>query len=129
MRLLLGLFFLLLAQLPARAGPDDLAVIIANKRYDFAHAVEYADRDGEAMRDLAESMSSSRWLQTFIYGVLFVFITSVMTFPLAMYTDFTREHAFGLSNLSMEDWLKESAIGLAVGCIMTSIFLVGLYAT
>jgi STE24 endopeptidase len=50
-----------------------------------------------------------------------------MTFPLAMYTDFTREHAFGLSNLTMDQWLKEYAIGLAVGSIMTSVFLVGLY--
>lgn len=85
-------------------------------------------RASAAMRDLAESMTSWRWLQTFIYGVLFVFLTSVMTFPLAMYTDFTREHAFGLSNMSMNEWLKESAIGLGVGCLMTGIFLVGLYA-
>lgn len=84
-------------------------------------------RASAGMRDLAESMTSWRWLQTFIYGVLFVVLTSVMTFPLAMYTDFTREHAFGLSNLTMDQWLKEYAIGLAVGSVMTSIFLVGLY--
>lgn len=54
MRLLLGLLVFLAAQLPAHAGSDDLAIIIANKRYDYAHPVEYADRDGEAMRDVAE---------------------------------------------------------------------------
>jgi STE24 endopeptidase len=84
-------------------------------------------RASAAMRDFAESMTSWRWLQTFIYGVLFVFLMSVMTFPLAMYTEFTREHAFGLSNMSMNEWLKESAISLGVGCLMTGIFLVGLY--
>jgi STE24 endopeptidase len=85
-------------------------------------------RASTAMRDFAESITSWRWLQTFIYGVMFVLLTTVMTFPLSMYTDFTREHAFGLSNMSMEEWLKESAIGLGVGSLMTGIFLVGLYA-
>lgn len=80
-----------------------------------------------AMRDLAESMSSWRWLQTFIYAVLFIFLTSTMTFPLTLYTDFTREHAFGLSNLSMQDWLKEYAIGLGVSSIISGFFIVGLY--
>ncbi|MEQ1753381.1 MAG: M48 family metallopeptidase [Micropepsaceae bacterium] len=80
-----------------------------------------------AMRDLAESMSSWRWLQTFIYAVLFILLTSTMTFPLTLYTDFAREHAFGLSNLSMQDWLKEYAIGLSVSSIMTGFFIVGLY--
>jgi len=62
-------------------------------------------RASTAMRDFAESITSWRWLQTFIYGVMFVLLTTVMTFPLSMYTDFTREHAFGLSNMSMEEWL------------------------
>lgn len=54
LRALVAAIALLAASLPALAGPDDLAVIIANKRYDNALAVEYADRDGEAMRDFAE---------------------------------------------------------------------------
>ena len=85
-------------------------------------------RASAAMRDLAEAMTSWRWLQTLVYGVLFVLITSVMTLPYSYYTDFVREHEFGLSNLSLEEWLNEYAIGLGVGSLMTGIFIVGLYA-
>lgn len=85
-------------------------------------------RASVAMRDLAESITSWRWLQTLIYGILFVFLTSIMTLPYSYYTDFVREHEFGLSNLTAEEWLREYAIGLGVGSLMTGIFLVGLYA-
>ena len=84
-------------------------------------------RASPAMRDLAESVTTWRWLQTFIYAALFVLLTSVMTFPLSLYTDFTREHAFGLSNMSMNAWLKEYAMSLGIGTVLTSFFIVGLY--
>jgi STE24 endopeptidase len=85
-------------------------------------------RASAGMRDLAESLTSWRWLQTFIYAALFIVVAAIMTFPLTLHEGFYREHAFGLSNLSMNDWLQEYAIGLAVNVLMSGIFLVGLYA-
>jgi STE24 endopeptidase len=85
-------------------------------------------RASAGMRNLAESMTSWRGLQTFIYGVMFILVTSLLTFPLTYYEGFVREHEFNLSNLTQEEWISEYAIGLAVNTVMTSIFIVGLYA-
>jgi STE24 endopeptidase len=85
-------------------------------------------RASAGMRNLAESITSWRGLQTFLYGVQFILITSILTFPLTYLEGFVREHDFGLSNMSQEEWLSEYAIGLGVNLVLTSIFIVGLYA-
>ena len=85
-------------------------------------------RASAGMRNLAESITSWRGLQTFLYGVQFILVTSILTFPLTYLEGFVREHEFGLSNMSQEEWLNEYAIGLAVNLVLTSIFIVGLYA-
>lgn len=85
-------------------------------------------RASAGMRSLAEGITSWRWLQTFLYGVQFILVTSILTFPLTYYEGFVREHEFSLSNMSQEEWLNEYAIGLAVNLVLTSVFIVGLYA-
>ena len=85
-------------------------------------------RASAGMRNLSEAISSWRWLQTLIYAVLFILVTTALSFPLTIYEGFYREHEFGLSNLSMNEWLNEYAIGLGVNVILSSIFLVGIYA-
>lgn len=85
-------------------------------------------RASAGMRNLSESLTSWRGLQTFIYGVLFILVTSILTFPLTYYEGFVREHEFNLSNLTQEEWISEYAIGLAVNTVMSSVFIVGLYA-
>jgi STE24 endopeptidase len=84
-------------------------------------------RASAGMRNLAERMTERRGLQTFLYGLQFIAVTSILTFPLAYWQDFVREHEFGLSNLTREAWLTEYAIGFAVNLVMTSVFLVALY--
>jgi STE24 endopeptidase len=84
-------------------------------------------RASVGMRNLAESLTHRQGLQTFIYGLQFITVTSILTFPLAYWQDFVREHEFGLSNLTHEAWLSEYAIGFAVNLVMTSVFLVALY--
>ncbi|HRD78731.1 MAG TPA: caspase family protein, partial [Hyphomicrobiaceae bacterium] len=53
LRLCAALLIAALAALPARAGPNDTAVIIANKAYDHSHEVEFAHNDGERFADAA----------------------------------------------------------------------------
>ena len=84
-------------------------------------------RASAGMRNVAEAITDRRGIQTFIYGLQFIAAMTILTFPMAYWQDFMREHEFGLSNLSREEWLTEYATGFAVNVVMTSIFLVALY--
>ena len=49
------------------------------------------------LRDTAARITRARWLQPAIYGAGFLLITSVLGFPLSLFTDFWREHQYGLA--------------------------------
>jgi len=85
-------------------------------------------RASAAMRGIAEHIMPWRWLQTLTYAVLFILATAALTFPLTMYEGFSREHEFGLSNQTFDEWLNEYFIGLAVNVVLTGLFLTGIYA-
>lgn len=85
-------------------------------------------RASAGMRNLAEAVTDARGLQTFIYGALFVVLMAALTFPLSYMQDFVREHEFGLSNMSYDDWIREYAMGLGLNALLTPLFLVALYA-
>ena len=63
-----------------------------------------------------------RWYPSLVmYALLFTLITSFIALPLAYYEGFVRQHAYGLSNESLQswasDWLKSvalSGVGLAL---------------
>lgn len=80
------------------------------------------------MRDLAERVSSARWLQPGIYAVLFILISTVLDFPLGVYTGFFREHQYDLSNQSFGAWLRDLLVGTGVGLVIVPVLLMALYA-
>ena len=84
-------------------------------------------RIASGLRSLAERMPWN-WLQTLVFGMLLVVVTGVLSFPLDMYQGFTREHAFGLSNQTFDQWLHEHLIGTAVGMVGNGLFITALYA-
>lgn len=84
-------------------------------------------RVAAGLRSLAEYLPW-RWLQTFVFAVLFTALTSALTFPYTMYVGFTREHEFALSNQTYDQWFNEYLIGASVGMVMGGIFLTILYA-
>ena len=59
---------------------------------------------GARLRDWAERWVRWRWPQTFLYYAAFAIITSLLTFPFAVYTGFVREHAYGLATQSFGGW-------------------------
>ena len=100
--------------------------------YDVLYAVGVAllllfTRVVAGLRSLAERLPW-RWLQTFVFAGLFIALTTALTFPYSMYVTFTREHEFGLSNQTYDEWFNEYLIGAAVGLVMGGIFLTILYA-
>jgi STE24 endopeptidase len=80
------------------------------------------------MRSLAESIVPWRWLQTFVFAAIFIVVSTAMTFPLTLYEGFTREHEFGLSNQSFDEWFNEYVINVAVNVVLLGIFITGIYA-
>jgi STE24 endopeptidase len=85
-------------------------------------------RLSSGMRSLAERWARWRWLQTAIYGVFFTITLTVLTFPMTIYEGFYREHAYGLSNMTLQDWLIDQGKGLGIGLIQIFIVLPLIYA-
>jgi STE24 endopeptidase len=69
------------------------------------------------LRDVAFRVGR-RWLPALVlYGVLFVWISSILTLPLAYYEGFVREHAYGLSSQSFQKWASDWVKGVAISGI------------
>jgi STE24 endopeptidase len=80
------------------------------------------------MRDFAERATRVPALQTALYWMQFVIAVAVLSFPLSVYSDFVREHRYGLSNLSFGAWLGEQLKGLAVSIVLGAFAMMALYA-
>ena len=80
------------------------------------------------MRDFAERITRFRWLQTAIYAVQYILLTSLLSLPWSIYENFVREHQYGLSNQNFGQWLGEQITALVVGLILGTVALVIIYA-
>jgi STE24 endopeptidase len=79
------------------------------------------------MRDLAERTTRFRPLQTALYWLQFIVVASVLTFPLAVYESYLREHKYGLLNQTFGQWMRDQFVGLVVGVILGGILVVPLF--
>ena len=70
------------------------------------------------LRDWAERVTTRKNLQTLLYFIPFLLITSALQFPLVVYEDFFREHKYGLANQTFWPWFGEQMIGLAISAIL-----------
>ena len=69
-----------------------------------------------------------RWLRTLAHCALYLLLAWVLTLPLSIYTDFVREHQYGLSNQSFGEWLGDALKGLAISVLTGSLLLLAVYA-
>lgn len=90
-----------------------------------------------AVLRLGWSAAWSRWaariarpvfLRSALYAVPFVLVLAALTLPWTIYTEFYREHQYGLSNLSFGAWAGEAAIALAVQIVVMALLLTGIFA-
>jgi STE24 endopeptidase len=79
------------------------------------------------MRDFAERITGRRPLQTLLYWVQFLVVTSLLSFPLTVYEGFIREHRYGLATQTFGPWLSDQLKGMAVGLVLGGLFVVGIY--
>jgi STE24 endopeptidase len=80
------------------------------------------------MRTWAERMTRWPWLQTAIYSVQYLVVTTVMLLPWAAYEEYFREHQYGMSNQTLPLWLADAAKGLLVTLIFSTVGIVLVYA-
>ncbi|MFD1612704.1 M48 family metallopeptidase [Sphingomonas tabacisoli] len=76
----------------------------------------------------AARVGKRRWLQPALYAFPFVLVTGLLTLPWTIYTDFLREHQYGLSNQSFAAWAGDALKALLVNLILIPPVLMGVYA-
>ena len=79
------------------------------------------------MRDLAERITRFRPLQTALYWIQFIIVVSVLTFPLAVYEGYFREHEYGLLNQRFGPWMRDQAVMLAISVVLGGMLMVPLF--
>jgi len=80
------------------------------------------------MRDIARGRTQSKWLQAFIYGFLWLIAGFVLDLPLTVYSDFVREHQYGLATQDFGAWFWDQLKGLFVGFVVAPLAIAILYA-
>jgi STE24 endopeptidase len=80
-----------------------------------------------AMRNLTERLTRWKWLQTFIYWVEYLLLTTVLGFPMAVYEGYFREWKYGLATQTFGPWMWDQIKGLGVGLVLGGILTVVLF--
>lgn len=80
------------------------------------------------LRDAVERWTRFRFFQAVLYAAGYALLVALLTFPLALYEGFFREHQYGLSNQSFGEWMGDLAKGMAVGLILGGLVVAALYA-
>jgi len=74
------------------------------------------------IRDIAARLSRFKPVQSFAYAIQYILFMAFVTLPLSIYSDFLREHKYGLATQDFGgwfgDWLKALLVSLIIGSIM-----------
>jgi Zn-dependent protease with chaperone function len=79
------------------------------------------------LRTLAKSVGRKWLFVVAVYAILFVVIGFLLDLPLAYYSEFVRQHAYGLSNQTFAKWLGDTLKSLMVSLIAMVIVIPGIY--
>jgi STE24 endopeptidase len=79
------------------------------------------------MRGAAERITRYHALQVALYWVMFFLITTVVAFPWSVYTEFFREHQYGLSTQTFNAWLGDQGKAFGLGLLIGALTLMALY--
>ncbi|MGA8529265.1 MAG: M48 family metallopeptidase [Acidobacteriaceae bacterium] len=80
------------------------------------------------MRDLAVRITRFHWLQTLLYWVQYLLVTTVLGFPLEFYENFVREHQYGLATQTFWPWMGDEGKALLVNLAIGAVAVVVLFA-
>lgn len=81
----------------------------------------------QKLRDIAKRISHRPWLYTAIYAAFWLVAAELLSLPWALYTGYFREHAYGLSNLSIGAWFGEAGKGLLISLVIVPWLISGIF--
>jgi Zn-dependent protease with chaperone function len=70
------------------------------------------------LRTLATRIGKRWFFSLAIYIVMFTVLMTVIDWPRAYYEEFVRQHAYGLSNQTLQKWWTDTLTLLAISCIV-----------
>jgi STE24 endopeptidase len=80
-----------------------------------------------AMRNLTEKLTRFKPLQTGLYWVEYLVVTTVFGFPLAVYEGYFRERQYGLATQTFGPWMWDQFKGLLVSLVLGGVLLIALF--
>lgn len=80
------------------------------------------------MRNWSERRSSRPSIQTFLYFIQFIVLTSLIVLPFSIYTGFIREHQYHLSNQNFAQWIGDQSKSLLISIILGGLAVTAVYA-
>jgi Zn-dependent protease with chaperone function len=80
------------------------------------------------MRNLADRITRFKWLQTFLYWVQYLLLTTLLGFPMAVYEGYFREWKYGLATQTFGPWLWDQTKALGLNMLLGGLFVVALFA-
>jgi Zn-dependent protease with chaperone function len=78
-------------------------------------------------RDWGQRVTRFRFVHDMLFFAQFAVATYLIWLPYNIYTDFVREHAYDLSNLSFGAWLVDGLMNLGVSTVMVGVMVALLY--
>ena len=87
-----------------------------------------SSRISARLRDFAERTTRFKFFQIVLYAIPTLFLIYLLGFPLTVYENFFREHAYGMATQNFSQWITEQVKFLTINLIVTSLLLIGLYA-
>jgi Zn-dependent protease with chaperone function len=75
------------------------------------------------IRGLARRVGRKWFFTIAVYFVLFSLASWLLTLPWSYYTEFVRQHAYGLSNQTLGKWASDTVKGLLVGLVAGALFV------
>src|SRR5947207_12649591 len=80
------------------------------------------------MRDLAQRVTRLKFVHDIIYWVEYAVLTTILTFPLAYYEGYIREHKYGLATQTFGPWFNDEFKGLLINVVLGAIAVPILFA-
>ncbi len=79
--------------------------------------------------DRVHSALSDRWTnaRVFLVALAFFLVSTLLTLPYDLYTDWWRETQYGRTAQPLADYLQQGAIGIVLTSVLGGLFFIGLY--
>jgi hypothetical protein len=82
----------------------------------------------ERMSQWSQRVSRRPWISTPLFVAQILIVLSLLELPWSIYTDFLREHSYGLSEQPFGGWLRDQAVITIVNAMIFGLLLTLVYA-